>query len=613
MSEPFVISAKAMTTICGIARFDGQPVETRHLEGMLAPFLRRSPRLVSSADRTVAFASLDEESPAATSIVSGLSAGGPRPLVVSDSRIDNRAELRSRLSISPAGTGEEIQEAEILRAAYERFGASWHRHLRGAFAIALWDAGRRQLVLLRDPMGERSLYWARREGCVVFSSEPIQVVAGTGSTPQPDLSRMLAYLAQAVPAPTSTFLAGVQRVPEGHQTLITEASSTCEPCWDWSSVAAPAVPAKESAEALGHTLQAAVERRLAPCGGQGILLSGGIDSISVAHFSALALAATSRELTAFTWTSQRGDGIDETALSRLFIESRSNVREHPIPADELWPLSRHPAAYTDPNGPLTNTYPDLLLQTLEEARGRNVHVLANGLGGDPVAGWLAPELSLLLRGRFSALAQRWRGLPWRRRSLVHELRAATRRQPFPAEWSERARRMAREDGLDSPPLLLRTFATRDARRRALISGHFNALALERFDFLHRRTGVRIVAPWQDTDVALLVLGLTDRGFPDLAPAKALQRRALRDHVPPAILASAKLGPAPSQLVHDGLLRERRPLIEDLLSFSRLEMLGLVRGGALLQAYREYAAKSRVPPGFWQTLTAEIWLRTMAKL
>ena len=92
--------------------------------------------------------------------------------------------------------------------------------------------------------------------------------------------------------------------------------------------------------------------------------------------------------------------------------------EHAVEADALWPLSRDPEAYADPSDPETNAFPDLLLATLEAARQEGVSVLMNGIGGDPVAGWLALELALLLRGRFDALWRRWRKVGPRHAGLL---------------------------------------------------------------------------------------------------------------------------------------------------------------------------------------------------
>jgi len=61
-------------------------------------------------------------------------------------------------------------------AAWEAWGEACHRHLHGAFAAAVWDGEVRQLFLIRDPTGERALYWHRSPNALLFASEPVQLL-----------------------------------------------------------------------------------------------------------------------------------------------------------------------------------------------------------------------------------------------------------------------------------------------------------------------------------------------------------------------------------------------------------------------------------------------------
>jgi asparagine synthetase B (glutamine-hydrolysing) len=353
---------------------------------------------------------------------------------------------------------------------------------------------------------------------------------------------------------------------------------------------------------------------LARQGETGVLLSGGLDSASIATQAAATLERQSRRLWAFTWTSPRGDGIDETPLSRTFIRSRPNVVEHPVEADTLWPLSRYPEAYADPSSPETNAYPDLLLVTLEAARQQGVTVLMNGIGGDPVAGWLAPDLALLLRGRLGSLWQRWSLTGLRHAGLVRELWSLARRPYWPDWLTPEGRLQATEAGLDRPLVSWRTFSSHDGFRRTALANLANTAALERFDRLSRRFAVRIEAPWHDPDLRLLVLALPDRALASIPPAKRLVRAAMARSLPDAILhASTDKRRTRSDLRERGLLVEAAKVIEQILSNSRLEELGLVTGSRLLTTYREKASKREIMPRLWETLTTEGWLRSSANL
>ncbi|HVR98371.1 MAG TPA: asparagine synthase-related protein [Thermoanaerobaculia bacterium] len=574
-----------MSAICGIVSFSGAPVETGALESMTRVVTASAPiSTVLSDDGAAGFLS---------SGAAAVRAVSPSFLLAADARIDNREDLAS---------------------AYERWGRHWHHHLWGAFAAVVWDQRARELLLLRDRTGERGLYWCRTAGGgVMFASEPAQLVASGRVANEPNRLRILTYLLDAPTAPTWTYFEHVYRVPEGHQVRLTAERVETDCYWDWTSVTPEPWDPRTAAPELARRLEEAVKRRLARQGETGVLLSGGLDSASVAAQAASALERQGQRLHAFTWTSQSGDGIDETPLSRTFIRSRSNVVEHPLEADGLWPFSRYPEAYRDLSDPESNAYPDLLLATLEAAGQQGVTILMNGIGGDPVAGRLAPELALLLRGRLGALRHRWRLTGLRHAGLLRELRFLARRPQWPAWLTPHARRQALEAGLDRPQISWRTLASPDRFRRAALASRANAAALERFDRLNRRYGVRIEAPWHDPDLASLVLGLHDRALDAAPPAKRLLRTAMAEDLPAPILQAATDKSNKSGLRTRGLLGVAREPVERLLSNSRLEELGLVTGSRLLAAYREKASRQQIESKLWEVLTTEAWLRASAGL
>jgi asparagine synthase (glutamine-hydrolysing) len=593
-----------LSTLCGIVSFEGAPIATSILVRMmgLGNGHGRSALRTETADGA-AFAALSRDGFAAEPLVRrGRGAG--TVLLAADTRLDNREELLRALGLTAAAISDE----RLMAAAYERWGEQWHRHLRGAYAAAVYDRAARKLLLLRDRSGERALYWCDTGRSVLFASEPAMLVASGQIGGAPHRGRVLAYLLDVSAEPTWSYFERVHRVPEGCQVRVTTAGFELDRYWDWATVEAASWDGADAAPELARRLEEAVARRLAPQGETGVLLSGGLDSTSVAVQAAGVLQRQGRSLLAFTWTSRSGDGIDETARSRALIASRDNVVEHPIEADALWPLSRYPEAYADPNDPETNAFPDLLLATLEAARERRVRTLMNGIGGDPVAGWLAPELALLLRGRLGTLWRRWRQAGLRHAGILRELRAPTRRRRWPDWLTPEGRRLAREAGLDRSPFSWRGFASRDRFRRTALASPDNAAALERFDRLSRRCGVRVEAPWHDPELAELVLALPDRALAAAPPAKPLLRAAMAETLPAAILDAATKEGRPSSLRARGLLGGGRERIERILSHSRLEEMGLVNGARLLASYREGASRQVIVPGLWEALAAEGWLR-----
>lgn len=576
-----------MESICGIVHLGGGPVDRALVERMLAAVPRGRTTLTADARGSALFA---HRSPGA--------GAGPE-----EARVEPPSGF---LAVAAArfdgGSGERWADPD------RRNGPGSPLALRGAFATATWVEGSRELRLARDPLGERHLCWARLGDLALFASEPVQLLAA-GVSGEPDPERIVAYLLAAPPAATATFFARIERVPPGHLVTVSPAGAGRTAFWSWDSFAGEKGPAAAAPAELIRRLDDAVGRRLPPEGEVGLLLSGGLDSMSLALSADRLLSASGRHLRAFTWTSRSGDPLDETARSGQLLAARSGIREHPVETDGLLRMSRYPEAYDDPNGPEANAFPDLLFATLEAARSAGVAVLLNGLGGDSALGWLAPPLSSLLRGRLRPPPRSPKESI--ARGIARQVVLSRRRRPLPDWLAEEGRRLASARDLDRPPLSWREAATRDGFRRFALSHFENASTLERLERWSRRRGVRIEAPWYDLRIAALALGLGDRSLPDRPPAKALLRRALQGELPGELLVPEdKVRPASrtEELARNGLAVAR-----DLLRGSRLEEFGLIETKSLLRSLNNESPSPSVSPLVWRVLTTEAWLRNKVNL
>jgi asparagine synthase (glutamine-hydrolysing) len=441
-----------------------------------------------------------------------------------------------------------------------------------------------------------------------FASEPFQLLAVDAIDPAPNLERALAYLIKRPFDPAWSFFRALQRLPEAHFLVCQGRQVTHQRYWSPQEVAQGALRRAEAAEALSQSLEQAVARRLAQDGEAGVSLSGGLDSSSIAAKASALLERQAKQFFAFTWESRSGDMLDERKWSAALIAARPNIVERPVLADARYPLSRYPEAYADPNSPDTNTYPDLFLTTIEIARQLGVQVLLNGIGGDPVIGGILPELALLRQGRWRALSRRLRESGWRGlRMLARQARAASQNE-LPAWISSEGRHLARQAGLDRPAQWTRELKSPLSLRTHLLLQPFNGMALERFDRLSARHGVRIAAPWYDLNLVLLVLSLPDGALDLGPPGKSLLRQAMTGELPETILGMPIPKTLRSTLPADGLLRHGRHRVEAWLSDSILGQIGLVDSPMFLEAYRQAAQSGRMIPGIWEIITLEIWLK-----
>ena len=225
-----------------------------------------------------------------------LSAAGRQPMgnedgtvwVTFNGEIYNFGDLRPEL----AAAGHRFRsrtDTEVLVHGYEAWGAEGLLdRLRGMFALAVWDARTGTLVLARDPLGKKPLFYARTPRGLVFASEPKAIYLDPALDRTLDRGALRKYLFYGyVPAPASLH-PGLRKVRPGHYLLARDGRVTEKPYWTPGAPgsATPAASLPEAVDRLDEVLGRAVERRLISDVPLGIFLSGGLDSSTVAAVAA---------------------------------------------------------------------------------------------------------------------------------------------------------------------------------------------------------------------------------------------------------------------------------------------------------------------------------------
>jgi asparagine synthase (glutamine-hydrolysing) len=190
-------------------------------------------------------------------------------------------------------------DTECLVHLYEEHGPAFARRLNGMFALGLWDRARGRLVLARDRMGQKPLFYAEtRTGGLVFGSEPKALLEHPELDRRIDRAGLARYLFyEYVPAPYSIW-SGLKKLPPAH-TLVWEAGRIqVERYWQPQGPSDEAPPLDETAERFWSDFRAAVGRHRRADVPLGVFLSGGIDSSSVA--AALAELEPAREIRTFS-------------------------------------------------------------------------------------------------------------------------------------------------------------------------------------------------------------------------------------------------------------------------------------------------------------------------
>jgi asparagine synthase (glutamine-hydrolysing) len=225
-------------------------------------------------------------------------------------------------------------DSEIVLHLYEDHGPDCLRHLRGEFALLLWDQTRRRLFAARDRFGIKPLYWTEHAGRVLFASEAKALFAAGVPAAWDEESffqQLFIY-----PAPDRTLFAGVRQVPPGHYLLADAQGVRCTRYWDLDyPLAAPQQHGgrngggdTEHVERMRTALDEAVRLRLRADVPVGCFLSGGVDSSAVIG---LAAPHCPDPIRAFTVVFD-DSSYDEGEIARE-TAARAGADFHPIPLD----------------------------------------------------------------------------------------------------------------------------------------------------------------------------------------------------------------------------------------------------------------------------------------
>lgn len=315
-----------------------------------------------------------------------------RLTLVADARLDNRSELLTALDPPSSAPSD----AELILAAWRRWGAACAGHLLGDFAFAIWDAGERRLFAARDPLGVKPFFHARRGSLVLVASQPEPIVDHPKVEARLDRGIAALFLRGEAPHLERTFFQDVLRLRGGHQLTATASRHQVEPYWTIDPDARLDVDPQEAADLYRTTLRRAVEDRLRGDGRVAVSLSGGLDSSSVAALAATRLADDGRQpLLAASFVYDLLPACDERDHIRT-LTSSSRMETLEIAAERHLHLADAALAEPALESPFM-AWEGAYHAMLDALRRRGATVLLTGHGGD--SGWWGDPLAYVDRLR----------------------------------------------------------------------------------------------------------------------------------------------------------------------------------------------------------------------
>jgi asparagine synthase (glutamine-hydrolysing) len=321
-----------------------------------------------------------------------------RVWVMLNGEIYNFPELRQKLE-ERGYVFKTTSDTEVIVHGYNEWGMDVLDELNGMFGLAIWDDVKKVLILARDRMGIKPLYYALTNGGLFFGSEIRTILAGMGANADPDpvaLSLFLQY--RYTPSPLTAFR-GIKKLAPGTRLVVRDGEAKVERWWRYRATPLEPMPTPEEAgEELLNLYKRAVKRQLISDVPLGILLSGGVDS-------ALLLALMNlygREWKTFSIGFGSGFQNDELAYARQTAEMMGSPN-CPIELDRAMFEKSMPTIIRALEEPVAASSVVPMYHVCRRAR-EDVKVILVGQGPDELFGGYKRHLGI----RYGA---HWRSIP----------------------------------------------------------------------------------------------------------------------------------------------------------------------------------------------------------
>ncbi|MCE9644910.1 MAG: hypothetical protein K8S20_02840 [Chloroflexi bacterium] len=318
--------------------------------------------------------------------------------IVLDGRIDNRQELLDRLSM-PLDAGRILSDAALILHAYARWGGDCFKYLVGEYALALFDEQLGELLVTRDALGDRTVFYSVHGTRVAVASEPWAVAAADGLPVQMNDVAVAHYFALRASPNGQTMFKHVYELSPATILVINAGGEYSRQYWQADpTVRSSGKSDVDYAEEFLSLLEQSVRCRLRSPLPVGVMMSGGLDSTSVAAMAAGMIAPET--LTTLSYVFDELKDCDE----RIYIDAvkeRWSIRSIQILCDDAWPYREWEKWTPNPNDPAANPYYSLHDRVYEHARAEGIGVLLTGSFGDHLynaaSEWLA---DLVFEGRW---------------------------------------------------------------------------------------------------------------------------------------------------------------------------------------------------------------------
>jgi len=571
-----------------------------------------------------------------------LSAAADQPLtkhgltMVYNGELYNYRALRAEL----ASRGVQFttnSDTEVVLEAWRCWGPGALTRFRGMFAFALVDEQAGDLVLARDPLGIKPLYYLPRGAGVIFASELKALVAAVGSELRMEPGALVASMLYYWVPEQRCAIDGVRKLPAGSWARFRpDGSCRVEHYWRPAEVAAQAAAGPPAD--LGAVIEESVTAHLVSDVPVSSFLSGGLDSSIITVLAHRAEPGIDAYTITFRPEDQRLEAMPDDAVYARKVAARYGIDLHEI---EISPdiVDMLPRIVDVLDEPIGDPAAINTLLMCEAARERGVKVILSGMGADELFGGYRKHLACVMAGRYRRLPAVPRALV---RSTVDRLPvSAGGRGLRYARWSKRFLTFAE---LPEEPRFRRSYTLYDPDELAALvspdlAGHIGQVIEEHSEIYHDNTlpdevnrmcladarlflpglnlaysdrssmaaSVEVRVPFVDPIVAQAAFSIPGSAKIQRRQGKVALKRAAESWLPHEIVYRPKASfSAPLRAWVRGDLQE---VIRDVLIGGELVGCGMIRREALLRLVEdEQAGREDRSKQIWQLLTMELWYR-----
>ena len=613
-----------MSVQFGSSNFDGRPVDREYLakaDGMLAPYgpdgggayIKDSVGILFRAFHTTK-ESRSEAQPHVT----------PSGAVFTwDGRLDNRAELiRELRDILTTGS----TDVSVVAAAYERWGTDCFRKLLGDWALSIWNPRDRSLILAKDPIGTRHLYYSLDQDQVSWSTilDPLVLIAGKTFTLEEEyIAGWLSFF----PATHLTPYAGIHSAPPSASVLLRAGKHTISKYWDFDP--SRRIRYRTDGEYEEHFRVAfaeAVRRRLRSDSPILAELSGGMDSSSIVCMADAIIArgvAETPRLDTISYFNDSEPNWNERPYFTKVEERRGRTGCHiDLGSEEqakFAPKESHFAVTPGSGGPSSENFVKCMIS-------EGNRVVLSGIGGDEVMGGVPtpiPELEdCLARVRFAALAHQLKVWALNKKKPWFYLLYEAARGFFPSAL------VGVPNSKQPPPWLTEAFVKRN---RKALQGYENRRKLfgplpsfqenvSTLDVLRRQLACNALPaeptyeksyPYLDRSLLEFIYAIPREQLVRPGQRRSLMRRSLAGIVPDEVLnrkRKASVARAPMAAIS-----AEWPRLVELSQHMKSGSLGIVNPKVFFEVMQKARHGQEVPlVRLLRTVGIEVWLRNLSK-